>query len=298
MSLFDQLVAQALKNQAELAPLQIVVEKELLHYDILREMSTAGLLKNLTFIGGTCLRACYGSNRLSEDLDFTGGAGFERKQLADLAAVLQDNIQVKYNLQVEVLPPVKESGNVDTWKLKVTTRPQQKELPRQRINIDICSIPSYDPKPQVLRNHYGIEMGTSGLIIQAESKAEILADKLVAFALRRNRIKNRDLWDIGWLKQQGTVLPLALIPKKLRDHQCQVADFLLLLAARQKQLHEDPNVRNDFINEMQRFLPTKIVAETIKNGDFWSYLVGLVENECSSVVRLLTTADNNCDFKM
>jgi predicted nucleotidyltransferase component of viral defense system len=49
------------------------VEKELLHHDILREMSMAGLLKNLTFIGGTCLRACYGSSRLSEDLDFTGG---------------------------------------------------------------------------------------------------------------------------------------------------------------------------------------------------------------------------------
>jgi len=74
MSLFDQLVDQALKAKADLAPLRVVVEKELLHHDILREMSTAGLLDSLTFIGGTCLRACYGSSRLSEDLDFTGGA--------------------------------------------------------------------------------------------------------------------------------------------------------------------------------------------------------------------------------
>ena len=43
MNLFDQLVSQALKNQGELAPLQGVVEKELLHHDIIREMSTAGL---------------------------------------------------------------------------------------------------------------------------------------------------------------------------------------------------------------------------------------------------------------
>jgi predicted nucleotidyltransferase component of viral defense system len=69
MSLFDSLVSQALKAQGELAPLRVVVEKELLHHDILREMSAAGLLHSLTFIGGTCLRACYGSNRLSEDLD-------------------------------------------------------------------------------------------------------------------------------------------------------------------------------------------------------------------------------------
>lgn len=72
MSLFDRLVDEALNNQREFSPLRAVVEKELLHHDILREMSEAGLLSDLTFIGGTCLRACYGSNRLSEDLDFTG----------------------------------------------------------------------------------------------------------------------------------------------------------------------------------------------------------------------------------
>ena len=45
MSLFDQLVAEAMLNQSHLAPLQVVVEKELLHHDILREMSRAGLLR-------------------------------------------------------------------------------------------------------------------------------------------------------------------------------------------------------------------------------------------------------------
>jgi len=74
LTLFDQLVDEAMKSQTELSPLRVVVEKELLHHDILREMAEAGLLQNLTFMGGTCLRACYGSNRLSEDLDFMGGA--------------------------------------------------------------------------------------------------------------------------------------------------------------------------------------------------------------------------------
>ena len=40
-----------------------------------------------------------------------------------------------------------------------------------------------------------------GLILQAESREEILADKIVALALRPNKLKNRELWDIGWLKQ-------------------------------------------------------------------------------------------------
>jgi predicted nucleotidyltransferase component of viral defense system len=73
MALFDALVDEALRNQDELSSLRPVVIKEILHHDILRELSHAGLLKQLTFICGTCLRACYGSTRLSEDLDFTGG---------------------------------------------------------------------------------------------------------------------------------------------------------------------------------------------------------------------------------
>jgi hypothetical protein len=78
MTLFDRLVDEALRAQTGLAPLRPVVEKELLHHDILRELAEAGLLHRLTFTGGTCLRACYGSHRLSEDLDFTGGADFDR----------------------------------------------------------------------------------------------------------------------------------------------------------------------------------------------------------------------------
>lgn len=298
MSLFDQLVSQALKNQGELAPLQAVVEKELLHHDILREMSNAGLLKKLTFIGGTCLRSCYGSNRLSEDLDFTGGEDFKREVLASLGTVLVDRLQVKYNLQVEVSDPVKTVGNVDTWKLKIITRPQQTDLPKQRIHIDICAIPSYDRQPMILRNHYGVEMGTSGLIIQAQSREEILADKMVAFALRRNRIKNRDLWDIGWLKQQNIILPLELMPKKLQDHQCEVGDFLDLLKKRQQQLIDVPAVRKDFIHEMQRFLPSEVVSRTIENEEFWTYLVNLLRTECTQVIRALSTTRKIDSFKM
>ena len=139
MSLFDQLVDEALRNQQGLSTLRIVVEKELLHHDILREMSRAGLLATLTLMGGTCLRACYGSSRLSEDLDFTGGAGFSRERLADLAAVLVDRLQRKYGLRVEVGEPTRETGNVATWRVKLQTRPTQPNQPAQRIHIECRS---------------------------------------------------------------------------------------------------------------------------------------------------------------
>jgi predicted nucleotidyltransferase component of viral defense system len=298
VSLFDQLVDQALQNQAELAPLRGVVEKELLHHDIIREMSAAGLLGELTFIGGTCLRACYGSNRLSEDLDFTGGGDFRREVLSDLGDTLVDRLQTKYGLAVEVSEPGRDTGNVDTWKLKVVTRPNQKELPAQRINIDICAIPSYDRQPMVLRNQYGVDMGTAGLIIQAQSREEILADKMIAFALRPNRLKHRDLWDIGWLKQQNIELPLDLIPGKIADHQYNQPAFLTLLAKRSKELLSDPGLRTDFIREMKRFLPPRIVTGTIEQTPFWDYLTRLVVAECQAVTQALEHSDKPTVFKM
>ena len=278
MSLFDQLVNEALRSRAELTFLRPVVEKELLHHDILREMSEAGLLTGLTFIGGTCLRACYGSARLSEDLDFTGGSHFKKSDLAELARVLTERLQTRYALPVSVSEPVKVGGNVSTWKLTIETRPGQKHLPAQRIHLDICAIPSHDPRPMMLRNLYGIDLGTSGLILQAQSREEILADKNIALAFRENRIKNRDLWDIAWLTQQGIELPTQLIPIKIRDHQREDAEFVTLLTERTAALQTQPAMREDFMKEMRRFLPAATVRDTIEKEAYWSFLVGLVED--------------------
>lgn len=298
MNLFDRLVTEAVNNQQELSTLRIVVEKELLHHDILREMSTSGLLDSLTFIGGTCLRACYGSNRLSEDLDFTGGKTFKRETLSSLAKVLVQRLEAKYGLTVTVDEPEKESGNVDTWKMKVITHPAKKMLPAQKINIDICALPSYDRRPMMLRNIYGVEMGTSGLIVQAESREEILADKIIALALRVNRLKNRDLWDIAWLKQQGVVLSVHLISKKIQDRSVSTDKFLELLYERHLSLEQEPAVRQDFINEMKRFLPVKIVTETVANADFWFYLCNLIREESQNVTEALQKNPHKIKYSM
>lgn len=285
MSIFEQLVDQAMRSQPQLAPLRVVIEKELLHHDILREMSRAGFLKELTFIGGTCLRACYGSQRLSEALDFTGGADFTREGLTDLGRVLVERLEVKYGLPVEVSEPQRETGNVKTWKLRVLTRPAQKHLPIQRINIDISALPSHDRKPMMLRNHYGVEMGTSGLILQAQSREEILADKMVALALRPNRLKSRDLWDIVWLNRQGITLPVQLVLQKAMDRRQALPRFLEQLQQRIMLLQSDPTVQKDFLAEMRRFLPPAVFGENLETDEFWTYLIDLVTDEGEKVRR-------------
>lgn len=298
MSLFDALVDEALNNKQEVARLRVVVEKELLHHDILRVLSGAGLLTQLTFIGGTCLRACYGSNRLSEDLDFTGGSDFTRNQLAAMSNILIESLKAKYGLEINVTDPVREEGNVSTWKLKVQTRPGRKDIPAQRINIDVCAIPSYQPRPMALLNPYGVEMGTSGLILQAQSREEIFADKLVAFALRPNRLKNRDLWDIAWLHQQQIKPALDLIKNKLNDHHAQTDAYLNAFAERSASLNKDLEIAKEFRKEMARFLPNETVKETVNSEKFWEYLSNLLESYHQQLMKTLEGKDKSPEFKM
>jgi hypothetical protein len=218
-------------------------------------------------------------------LDFTGGVRFKRSDLADLGEILKENLQTRYGLRIAVGDPVKEEGRVSTWKMSVETRPGKKEMPAQRIHLDICSIPSHDARPMMLRNIYGVEMGTSGLILQAQSRQEILADKVVALALRKNRIKNRDLWDIQWLLQQGVELPHSLIPLKLEDHHCGASEFATLLGGRVKSLAANPLMKNDFLKEMRRFLPVAVSLQTVEQPSYWDYLVRTIGEISKKALR-------------
>jgi hypothetical protein len=260
-------------------------------------MAEGGILAQLVFIGGTCLRACYGSSRLSEDLDFAGGAEFSAAKLQGFAKTLRENLHSKYGFEIEVTEPKKEGGNVSTWKIRIQTRPERKDLPAQRVNLDICAVPSHDPRPMMLRNPYSVDMGTSGLILQAESRQEILADKIIAFAFRPNRIKNRDLWDMLWLRQTGIEIPLHLIPRKIEDHHQTIASFQEFLTGRLRELADSPEVAGDFGNEMRRFLPTALMDETVANPDFWPYLVSEVNELGRMVLKSITHPGGN-GFKM
>lgn len=273
MNLFDRLVEQAMQSEQTLGMVRPVLEKELLHHDILRVMNQSRLLEGLTFIGGACLRVCYGSPRLSEDLDFTGGNDFKTSRLTELGAVLENTLMEKYGLHVQVSAPIKEEGNTSTWKLRIQTRPASKHLPAQRIHIDICALPSHRPRPSLLRNAYGVNMGTGGLILQIQSREEILADKWVALALRPNRIMYRDLWDILWLDRHDVQLKPGLVSQKLDDRKKSPGEFSKSLLARVAELENDPKHRKMFQQEMERFLFAADQRELLGEPEFWNLLI-------------------------
>ena len=277
MSLFDDLVDSALQQRPELGSLRPVVEKEILHHEILRITNRSGMLRNLVFIGGTCLRLCHGSLRLSEDLDFATSlqGGSLTSDLEHLGRVLVEELVEKYDLPVRVDPPVRTDADVHTWKVRVTTRPERRDLPQQRVHIDVQTLPAYDAVPLVLRNPYRVDLGTMGLIVAAASLSEILADKIIAVALRPNRVKNRDLWDIGWLDQQSVTFQRNLLLAKLADRSFGVEEFRERYTARCRELEDG---RDEFLFEMRRFLPRQVMQESTSSPGYWDYLVRTVRS--------------------
>ncbi len=288
MNLFDQLTTEALKNTPELGLLRPVVEKELLHHDILRELADFGVLSALVFMGGTCLRACYGSVRLSGDLDFYGGTDFQPGDLRGFPEHLQTVLMEKYGLPVEVrIPKSTTEGKVDTWKVPIVTRPERPDLPAQRIHLDICALPALDPRPLVLRNPYGVELGTSGLILQAASREEILADKFVALALRRGRIKYRDLWDIHWLTQATVTLRPEWVMKKAELHGVSPPDFRANLSDRLHALAGEAEHARGLLSELRRFLPAAQIRNRIDQPTFWTYLLQLLREQAEPLLVMV-----------
>lgn len=169
--------------------------------------------------------------------------------------------------------PTKEMGNTETWKIKVITRPERPDFPAQKINIDICMLPSRERKVSMLKNPYGIDMGTDGVLLYAESLSEILCDKVIAFARRPNRVKNRDLWDIHWLSQKNVSLKKDLLLQKLDDRKIAEADFWEQYKARCGQIKAG---QKDFLFEMRRFLAPSAFSEQFVSAMWWEYLCNLL----------------------
>ena len=241
-------------------------------------------MQSLVFIGGTSLRMCYNASRLSEDLDFNGGHDFKPAHFDGLEVEIQKYIQNKYETEVWVNKPIEDpQGNTSSWRISIVKDANRPDLPRQKMHIDVCAIPSFDVEKRPLLNHYNIVVPTEGLLIPVQSLQETLADKLIALAYRARRIKPRDIWDIVWIKQRGINLSQHLVDSKLAARGKQKKDFTEALQIQIEKLTQDDEVRNDFNMEMSRFIPQRIKERTIDNLEYWPY----VQAEVRAVSRLL-----------
>jgi predicted nucleotidyltransferase component of viral defense system len=294
--MLTEYIRQIIAANPEYAGVTPVIEKEILHHDIMAAMVKQGVMPSLTFIGGTSLRLCHNSSRLSEDLDFNGGHDFKPSSFSGLEVEIQKYIQNKYEVQVWVNKPAEDNqANTSSLKISIEKESNRPDLPRQKMHIDICAIPSFDIEKRPLINHYNIVAPTEGLLIPVQSLTETLADKFIALAYPARRIKPRDVWDIVWIKQRGVAVSKQLINKKLVARGKTNEDFIEALTIQLDKLQHDDEVRKDFNIEMSRFIPNQIKERTIDNPDYWPY----VQSEISTMsLSILNNGIKNNKFDM
>lgn len=98
-------LAGNIASKVDGARLTPVIEKEIVHYEIIRSLGRNDLLRDITFQGGTSLRLCYGSLRYSEDLDFVAGDKFDSLPLDDFSKTLRSDLLKSYDTEVSVREP-------------------------------------------------------------------------------------------------------------------------------------------------------------------------------------------------
>lgn len=280
--MLNHLVNEIIRLRPDYIGMDAVIGKEILHLDVLEILLEEGFLEKLIFIGGTSLRLCFNSNRLSEDLDFTGGCYFKPQDFSGLAKYLETKLSEKYNIEVIAKEPTNLKGNTSTWKITLFTQPERADLPAQRMHIDVCAIESIEKIKRPIINHYQVNSSMTARLIPVQSLEELLADKMVALAYRERRIKPRDVWDIVWLKQQGIKQNIEYLQKKLVMRSKEKYDFLHKLKQRATNL-PDKQVQSDFENEMKRFLPASISERTIQQVDFYPYVCRVILEELSII---------------
>lgn len=267
-----------------------VIEKEILHHDILHALHEHGFLSKLAFFGGTNLRLCHDASRFSEDLDFKGGPEFQEDMLADMGNCLSKAIYKKYKLESQVSEPRQTEGNTRTWSILILTRPGSKSERQQKIHLDVCCLSCHDHAPRTLLNHYSVDLGTSGLLVRSQSLRESYTDKLIAFALRARPLP-RDVWDIAWLRQNPANTSPVALEAKLAEHQSDVATFTARCTERAT-LIEMPQFRALFQQELERFLPDRVLP-TIRNPEFLTYIARSIREDAERFLHSTAMRGDN-----
>ncbi|UAW64973.2 nucleotidyl transferase AbiEii/AbiGii toxin family protein [Mycoavidus sp. HKI] len=256
-------------------PVNTIV-KEILHYEILYALGQSGASNALAFQGGTALRLCYQGTRYSEDLDFAAGTSFDPATMMPFADLLQREIGEAYGLEVNIKAPkdrpASDGVNVARWSARVRVPQADPSNPQnQVINIEVASVPAHDPDlVAVATNYPHLPAPHKQMLILAESKQEILADKIVALGAWPF-LKARDIWDIKFLTDLGTELDFDLVGRKLIDYGWEEARFKECLSEQIEKL-KTPEKAAAFTQEMSRFVDATVIKQLENPAVIQAYL--------------------------
>lgn len=302
MPSFSEVVDHAMRDP-ELSGLRPVVEKELLHYDILFALDREGLLENLTFQGGTSLRLCHRAPRFSEDLDFVGGRNFVPSQLKEIRDCVESHISQRYLLDIRVKNPkeMREDATyfgvkTDRWQISVITNPGRPDLPQQKIKFEVANVPAYTSELRSpMRNYNMLPDGYDDILIGTETLDEILADKIVSLAACTTYKRHRDIWDLQWLALKGAKVRPDLISNKIEDYG--IEDYEDLLDQRIESI-EATVASREFTSEMSRFIAPAARRGSFDKPGFTAYLGREVRDLLADAKRRIYEPEKEQEFDM
>lgn len=223
---------------------EFTVLREYLQVRFLEQFYSQAAAERIFFKGGTAIKLLLGSNRFSEDLDFTNS---ERQETVD---ALVDKTIVGLKKEFSNLYSKKEqTPSGQTTKLYLPTDISRQDL---TVKLDFATVAVHQPtEVSVIKTKLPV---TTITLVKHLSRNEILAEKIRALWMRG---KGRDLFDIWYLLHHGVELDVELAQQKL--------DLYNEEFSRQKLIHRVQKWSEKELDlDLRRFLPTpdrKIIPE-------------------------------------
>lgn len=245
--MIDELTAISLANKQEIDPYTILRE-----YVQIRFLDVFyGIVKPKTFFfkGGTALRLAFGSDRFSEDLDFTVSPGVDNP-----LEYANKTVQI---LKTEITDiSIKPLRTIAGKSAKIALSGYSSHQPLT-IKLDF-SLREHVITPQLAAIKTSLPIVGMPLV-DTMSKEEILAEKIRAVT---NRKKGRDIYDLWYLLHTGTIIKKTLIEKKLSyyDESFDPKTFVnAIVTWDSRELYQDlvkflPKSRRRIIPELPRFI--------------------------------------------
>ncbi len=268
------------------------IQKELLHISILGAFKQLGLLSQLTFKGGTCVRLCYGGNRFSEDLVFYGG-DVDRAYLIDQIPKAIDRLR-QHGIPSSVKPPTTLSVGshaVDRWWIRCITKEKEhghRELV-ERIKIEIDNNPRPPPTHQRMMSSF-MKHNTAVRpdLLTVAPLEDICADKLIAFpssfVSRPDNPRYRDLWDIEYMSHHTKGDVFELLAEKMDSVGIDLGEYASQLQA---VIDAMPDIINSpgYNNTLRRFLVPRDATSTLDNAEHRTYMVTQMQQVFETVMH-------------
>ena len=172
--------------------------REYLQYELLKIIFQSKYAHKYTFLGGTCLRIGYNTERFSEDLDFDN-VGLDQAEFEETAKIIKRqmyllgfDIELRYAYKGAYHCNVKFPGILYNYAIsghkeaklliKMDTEKQHYDYQRELIKID----------------KFGIQEEILAVPLS------LLASQKIAAIMGRKRPKGRDFYDLHWILQRTT----------------------------------------------------------------------------------------------